>query len=116
MAALPEHHAAGTLLVSTHLSAFPDGSAAGANQHAFVEFTIDRTAKRLIEKWSYIGAYWPQSRGMAMRLANGNTLVNYGTGGMIQELTPDKQIAFQAKFDVRPGNDFFNRMLGDMTC
>ncbi len=103
----------GTFLVSTHLSAFPDGSSAGANQHAFVEFTIDRTGMRLVEKWSYVGAYWPQSRGAATRLGNGNTLVNYGTGGVILELTADKRIAFQAKFDVATGSDFFNRMLGD---
>ena len=104
----------GTLLVSTHLSAFPDGSTAGANQHAFVEFTIDRTNRQLVEKWSYIGAYWPLSRGMAMRLPNGNTLVNYGTGGVIQELTADKRIAFQVKFDsATPSNDFFNKMVGN---
>jgi hypothetical protein len=109
----PNITAAGTLLVSTHLSAFPEGSAAGANQHAFVEFTIDRTAKRLTEKWSYTGAYWPLSRGMAMRLANGNTLVNYGTNGIIQEITADKKIVFQVKFDHPTGtNDFYNRLVG----
>ena len=102
----------GTLFVSTHLSAFPNGSAAGANQHAFVEFTIDRTNKRLVEKWSYVGAYWALSRGEAVRLANGNTLVNYGTGGVIQELTADKRVAFQVKFDGPNANDFFNKMVG----
>jgi hypothetical protein len=109
----PNITAAGTLLVSTHLSAFPEGSSAGANQHAFVEFTIDRTAKRLTEKWSYTGAYWPLSRGMAIRLANGNTLANYGTNGIIQEITPDKKIVFQVKFDHPTGaNDFYNRLVG----
>ena len=103
----------GTLMVSTHLSNFPEGSAAGANQHAFVEFTIDRTAMRLTEKWSYVGAFWPESRGETHRQANGNILVNYGTGGVILELTPDKKIAFQVKFDnTTPTNDFFNRMVG----
>ncbi|HEY5453721.1 MAG TPA: hypothetical protein VIQ54_33440, partial [Polyangia bacterium] len=44
---------------------------------------------------------------------NGNILVNYGTGGVILELTPDKKIAFQVKFDnTTPTNDFFNRMVG----
>ena len=103
----------GTLMVSTHLSNFPEGSAAGANQHAFVEFTIDRTAMRLVERWSYVGAYWPLSRGEGTRLANGNALVNYGTNGIIQELTADKRIAFQVKFDnTTPSNDFFNKMVG----
>ena len=99
----PNITAAGTLLVSTHLMSFPEGSSAGANQHAFVEFTIDRTAKRLTEKWSYTGAYWPLSRGMAIRLDNGNTLVNYGTNGIIQEITADKKIVFQVKFDLPSG-------------
>jgi hypothetical protein len=75
-------------------------------------------AKRLTEKWSYTGAYWAQSRGMAMRLANGNLLVNYGTGGVIQEITPSKQVVFQAKFDhpTQTISDFYNRMLGYMTA
>jgi hypothetical protein len=103
----------GTLLVSTHLSAYPEGTAPGANHHAFVEFTIDRTNQRLVEKWSYVGAYWPVSRGMAMRLTNGNTLANYGTNGVIQEITADKRIAFQVKFDApTPSNDFYNKMVG----
>jgi len=104
----------GTLMVSTHLSTFPEGSTAGANQHAFVEFTIDRTTMRLTEKWSYVGAFWPESRGEAHRQPNGNILCNYGTGGTILELTADKKIAFQVKFDntAPANNDFYNRMVG----
>ena len=37
---------------------------------------------------------------MAIRLPNGNTLGNYGTGGAIREITPDKQTVFHVKFDV----------------
>ena len=37
---------------------------------------------------------------MAIRLANGNTLVNYGTGGVIREVTSDKKTVFQVKFDI----------------
>ena len=39
-------------------------------------------------------------KGMAIRLPNGNTLANYGTGGVIREITPDKQTVFHVKFDV----------------
>ena len=39
-------------------------------------------------------------KGMAIRLPNGNTLANYGTGGVIREITPDKQTAFHVKFDA----------------
>ena len=61
-----------------------------------MEFTIDRTDRRLVEKWIYTGAdRVGHVRGMAIRLPNGNTLANYGTGGMIREITPDKRTAFQ---------------------
>jgi hypothetical protein len=51
-------------------------------------------------------------KGMAIRLPNGNTLANYGTGGFIREITPDKRTAFHVKFDVDGGDDFFNKMVG----
>jgi len=44
----PNITAAGTLLVSTHLSMFPNGSAAGPMHHAFAEFEIDRTSGRVV--------------------------------------------------------------------
>ena len=81
--------------------------------HAFVEFDIDRVNKRLVEKWSYTqGTEWTWAKGMAIRLPNGNTLANYGTGGAIREITPDKQTAFHVKFDVPTGDDYFNKMVG----
>ena len=45
-------------------------------------------------------------------LANGNTLANYGSGGVIREITPDKQTAFHVKFDAPNGDDFYNKMVG----
>jgi hypothetical protein len=103
----------GTLIVSTHLSAFPHRSPAGPMQHAFVEFDIDRTGRRLVERWSYtLGTEWTWAKGMAIRLPNGNVLGNYGTGGVIREITPDKQTAFHVKFDVPTGSDYFNKMVG----
>ena len=45
------------------------------------------------------------------RLANGNTLGNFGEGGVIRELTPDMKTVFYVKFDVPTGNDFFNKMV-----
>ena len=49
---------------------------------------------------------------MAIRLPNGNTLGNYGTGGAIREITPDKQTVFHVKFDVPTGSDYVNKMVG----
>jgi len=107
----------GTLLVSTHLPQYTKDSAAGMHQHAFEEFTIDATSKVLTRIWMYgdganDGGEWAASRGMALRLGNGNTLVNYGTGGVIREVTPDKKTVFYVKFDLSSSNDYFNKLVG----
>ncbi len=84
------------------------------NQHAFIEFEIDRPNQRLVERWRYTdGPEWARSKGMAIRLENGNTLANYGTAGVIREITPNKQTAFYVKFDVPQGDDNFNKMVGN---
>jgi hypothetical protein len=105
----------GTLIVSSHMPGYTDfNTTPTPNQHAFLEFTIDREGERLIEKWRYTeGTEWPRSKGMALRLANGNTLGNYGTGGVIREVTPDKETVFHVKFDHEGGNDAYNKMVGN---
>ena len=103
----------GTLLVSSHMPGYEDTDNPVAGQHAFMEFTIDRQNRTLIEKWIYNeGSEWAMYKGMAIRLENGNVLANYGTGGVIREITPDKQTVFYVKFDSARGNDFFNKMVG----
>ena len=107
----------GTLLVSTHLPQYTKDSAAGPNQHAFEEFMIDRTNKRLVRTWIYgdstsDGPEWAASRGEAVRLSNGNTLINYGTGGVIREVTPAKKTVFYVKWDITSSNDYFNKLVG----
>ena len=103
----------GTLLVSSHMPGYEDTDSPVAGKHAFMEFTIDRANRTLVEKWIYNeGPEWAMYKGMAIRLANGNTLANYGTGGVIREITPDKQTVFHVKFDAPSGNDFFNKMVG----
>jgi hypothetical protein len=109
----PNITAAGTLILSSHMPGYSNGTMPVANQHAFMEFEIDRTNRRLVEKWIYKeGPEWAMYKGMAIRLSNGNTLGNYGTGGAIREITPDKRTAFHVKFDAPAGNDFFNKMVG----
>jgi hypothetical protein len=105
----------GTLMLSSHMPGFEAfAQTPTPNQHAFLEFEIDRANQRLVERWRYTeGPEWPRSKGMAIRLANGNTLANYGSGGVIREITPDKQTAFYVKFDVPQGDDFFNKMVGN---
>ena len=104
----------GTLMVSSHLPGYSKTSTPVANKHAFEEFTIDRTNKKLIQKWVYSdGPEWAMYKGMATLLPNGNYLANYGTGGVIREITPDKKTVFYVKFDVTTGDDFFNKMVGN---
>jgi hypothetical protein len=103
----------GTLIVSSHMPGFADTENPVANQHAFMEFVIDREGRRLVEEWVYNdGPEWAMYKGMALRLPNGNTLANYGTGGVIREITPDKRTVFLVKFDSEQGSDFFNKMVG----
>jgi hypothetical protein len=103
----------GTLLVSSHMPGFDDTYTPVAGQHAFVEFTIDRQNRQLVETWFYNeGPEWAMYKGMAIRVANGNTLANYGSGGVIREITPDKRTAFHVKFDAPNGDDFYNKMVG----
>lgn len=103
----------GTLLLSAHLPDALDTYKPMANKHAFQEWEIDRANNRLVQKWIYTeGPEWAMFKGMAMRLPNGNTLVNYGTGGVIREVTPDKKTVFHVKFDAPSGNDAFNKMVG----
>jgi hypothetical protein len=106
--------AAGTLLVSSHLPPHDTFQAPPSpNEHAFVEFTLDRNAQTLTELWRYTeGREWPHAKGMAIRLENGNTLANYGTGGVIREITPAKETAFDVKWDLEGTEDFYNKMVG----
>jgi hypothetical protein len=79
-----------------------------------MEFSINRTNRTLTNVWFYnTGQEWAMYKGMAIKLPNNNVLANYGTGGVIREITPDKQTAFMVKFDSTAGsNDFFNKMVG----
>jgi hypothetical protein len=109
----PNRTATGTLLVSTHAPGCGSEVVPGPYRHGFVEFEIDDESKTLVERWRYTGGpEWPRAKGMAIRLSNGNTLVNYGTGGVIREVTPGGRTVFGVKFDVPFGDDRFNKMVG----
>ena len=65
-------------MVSSHLPGYGDGDTGTmmpvANKHSFQELTIDRTNKKLIQKWIYSdGPEWPMYKGMVILLPNGNT-------------------------------------------
>ena len=102
----------GTLLVSSHLPGYIDYAIPG--EHRFYEFEVDRQREMLVEKWR-IGdglSDWPMYKGEATRAFGGNTLLNFGTGGVIREVTPEKSTVFEVKWDADFSDDRFNLMVG----
>lgn len=84
----------GTLLVSTHIAGV-DG------EQRAREFEVDTDAGVLTEIWSYgegVTEVWAKYSGDAVRLDNGNTVQNYGTGGELREVTPDGEIVWSFQF------------------
>ena len=106
----PEH----TLLVSTHQPGHKDKKCVG--KHRFVEYSMDDTENALSVRWEYDNddGQWPMYKGEAVRLDNGNTLINYGTGGVIKEVTPEKTVVWSVKWDADFSDDHFNKMVGHM--
>jgi hypothetical protein len=110
----PNISADGTLMVSSHEPGHDDTYMATAGDHQFQEWRIDRTARTLTQVWMYnTGQEWAMWKGMAIKLANGNVLANYGSGGVIREITQDKTTVFYVKFDDPDGNDFYNKYVGN---
>jgi hypothetical protein len=54
----------------------------------------------------------PHARGMAIRLANGNILANYGTGGTIRAPTPRRTDGVPLESDTPGLSEFYSRMVG----
>jgi hypothetical protein len=103
----------GTLMFSSHILSHTDTYTPADNAHTFQEWTIDRQTKTLTQKWVYTaGPEWAMYKGEAVKLPNGNVLANYGTGGVIREITQDMTTVFYAKFDVATGDDHYNKYLG----
>ncbi len=82
----------GTLLVSMH---------GGDETQRAREYRLE--GDDLVEVWSYgegVDEYAYYS-GEAARLPNGNTLINYGTGGAAREVTPDGEVAWDVDWGER---------------
>jgi hypothetical protein len=104
----------GTLMLSSHKPGHDDTYTATAGDHEFQEWTIDRTNRRLTLLWSYnAGPEWAMWKGMTIKLANGNVLGNYGSGGVIREITQDKATVFHVKFDAPITDDNYNNYVGN---
>ena len=79
-----------------------------------MEFEIDDDNQVLREIWRYGQGVDEYARegGEATRVSNGNTLINYGTGGVLKEVTVDKEIAWQVVFDAPFSESTNNKLLG----
>ena len=85
----PNYTPDGTLLVSSHWRGDID------EQRAY-EYEVDDESGVLWEVWTYgegVDEYAYYS-GEATRLENGNTLINYGTGGAAREVTIDQELVW----------------------
>jgi hypothetical protein len=110
----PNLSADGTLMVSSHEPGHNDTYMATAGDHQFQEWTINRTNSTLVQRWMYnAGPEWAMWKGMAIKLPNGNVLGNYGSGGVIREITQDKTTVFHVKFDAPITDDNYNNYVGN---
>lgn len=102
----------GTMLVS--FRAPGTGFPAEPVPHFFAEFELDPENRIAKEIWRYGEGIddFPKWKGEAYRVSGGNTLVNYGTGGIIREVTPGGQTAWHVKYDANFEHDYTNKMVG----
>jgi len=78
---------AGTLLL-TSTASMEEGTFAR-------EYAVDDETRTLRQIWSYGDGTGAWMMGEAHRLANGNTLVSYGSTPIVQEVTPAGEVAWQ---------------------
>ena len=93
----PNYTPDGTLMVSMHIEGTND-------QQRAREYEVDDATGTLNEIWSYgegIDDEYAYYSGEAYRLDNGNTLMNYGTGGAAREVTQDKSVVWDIAFPDR---------------
>ncbi len=72
----------------------------GADDSQILEFAFDDAAKTASIVWSFEDGKDAKVEGAGERLPNGNTLINWGAAGTIQEVTPDETIVWEAVFGV----------------
>ncbi|MFH1468278.1 MAG: aryl-sulfate sulfotransferase [Pseudomonadota bacterium] len=103
---------AGTLLLSTHTS--PD--IAAPDQETVVrEYAVDDESMTLTQIWSFgVGeGLSAQNAGEAHRLANGDTLQNLGTCGIIREITPAGKVVWDVDWrEDAPAEEMDARLVG----
>jgi hypothetical protein len=91
----------GTLLVSTRETGIEDEFSTKP-EHYFLEFALDRENRIATEIWRFGDGLtdWPACKGEVFPVPGGNRIANYGTAGIIRELTPDLEVAWDVKWDT----------------
>ena len=89
----PNYTKDGTLLVSTHMPL------ERREQRAW-EYELDEETRTLNVIWSYGEGvdHYAVYAGEAQRLANGNTLINYGTGADLREVTHEGDVVWEVQW------------------
>lgn len=92
----PNWTSAGTLMVSTHVIGVPFAQRAR-------EFRLHEDERRLEQIWSYgeDTERYARYAGETSRLDNDNRIVNFGTDGVLQEVTPDGEIVWELEWRDR---------------
>ncbi len=83
----------GHIITTTHLTS-------GPARQVIREFALDDTAETVTEVWSYTpdAGYYGSYSGDVERLESGNTMIGYGTAGVIQEITADSDVAWEVEW------------------
>lgn len=102
----------GTLLASSHIPG--SGETNSRVPHFFLEFTLDREKRIATESWRYGEDLldWPRWKGEVFPVPNGNRLLNYGCEGVIREVTPELEVAWDIVWDADFNNELINKMVG----
>jgi hypothetical protein len=88
----PSYTAEGTLLVTSHVPT-------DTSQQRVFEYEIDHDSEQLQLVWEFGEGYpeYATYAGGAVRLDNGNTLINYGSDGAIREVSAQAEVAWEAR-------------------
>ncbi len=91
-----QHHP--QILPNGNLLLFDNGNSAQPPQSRAVEYELDQEARTARLVWSYTDGRFSPAMGSVQRLANGNTLIGWGTGPAdrpnVTEVTPDGEVVF----------------------
>ena len=90
----------GMLLVSTRETGIENEFTKPA--HYFLEFELDRDHQIATEIWRFGEGLtdWPACKGEVFPVPGGNRLLNYGSAGVIREVTPNLEVAWDVKWDT----------------